>query len=222
MIVGIGYRKRRGKDTGADALVRDLGFVKVGFADALKRLALETNPIVVTEPAFENVRHGHNTLRYLVEHVGWEYAKDHYPQVRLFLQQLGTGARTVFGDDFWIGKWYEQALALGGDVVVPDVRYRNEAEYIKEAGGFLIRIDRPVSHLGSDGHPSETELDGFDGWDAVIANDGSIVDLEREIVKVVRGARVANQIDAGELYSPENVKAELAAIDAYPRMEDGA
>jgi hypothetical protein len=200
MIVGIGYKKRRGKDTGADALVRDLNFVKHGFSYALKELALAANPVVVTEPRYENVRHGHNTLEYLVERTGWEYAKDHYPEVRQFLQKLGTGARTVFGADFWVDQWQSYVKGLiegtGADVVVPDVRYLNEAERLKEMGAFLIRINRPILAGTHEDHESETQLDGFDGWDVEIDNDAGVVDLERQIVELVRNAQKSNTSSA--------------------------
>jgi hypothetical protein len=193
MIVGIGYKKRRGKDTAADALVRDLNFVKHGFSYALKELAIRANPVVVTEPRYENVRHGHNTLAYLVERTGWEYAKDHYPEVREFLQKLGTGARDVFGADFWVDEWsrYVQDLqaGTGADVVVPDVRYVNEAERLRAMGAFLIRINRPGMGARIDDHESETQLDGWDGWDVEIKNDGGVVDLEWWVVELVKVER---------------------------------
>ena len=46
MIVGITGYAQHGKDTAAQVLVTEFGFVRVGFADALKELALAVNPIV--------------------------------------------------------------------------------------------------------------------------------------------------------------------------------
>jgi hypothetical protein len=198
MIVGIGYKKRRGKDTAADALVRDLGFVKVGFADALKDLALEANPVIQTEPGFQNVRVGHNTLRYVVERTGWDYAKDHYPEVRSFLQRLGEGARKTFGEDFWVQVWHARAYSDQHDVVIPDVRYLNEAMFVKKFGGFLIRINR-ARFNEVDPHSSETQLDEFDRWDATIDNSSGVVDLEREIVEIVRNAQYSNTSSAEKI-----------------------
>ena len=36
MIIGLGYKARVGKDTVGDYLVKNHGFVRLGFADALK------------------------------------------------------------------------------------------------------------------------------------------------------------------------------------------
>lgn len=191
MIVGIGHKMRRGKDTAADALVRELGFVKVSFADALKDLAMEANPIVLTEPGFVNVQLGHNSLQSLVERYGWEYVKDHYPLVRPFLQRLGRGARKVFGENFWFEQWRARAgfaPPSGRSVVVPDVRFLNEAEQLKDLGALLIRIDRKVPTTDSSGgtDESENDLDSFENWDAVIENSGTISDLQREVVEAVK------------------------------------
>lgn len=217
MIVGIGHKMRRGKDTAADALVRELGFVKVSFADALKDLAMEANPIVLTEPGFVNVQLGHNSLQSLVERYGWEYVKDHYPLVRPFLQRLGRGARKVFGENFWFEQWTERAgvdadvvgTTVPRPVVVPDVRFLNEAESLQSLSALLIRIDRKVPTTDSSGgaDESENDLDSFKEWDAVIENNGTISDLQREIVEKVSGHFS---------WSPENVKEAVDEIDRYP------
>lgn len=207
MIVGIGHKQRRGKDTAADALVRELGFTKIGFADALKDLAYHANPLVVPEQGFVNVQVGHNNLSTLVDRYGWEYVKDHYPLVRPFLQRLGQAARTVLGENFWFDAWRKRAevfntnlvgpdypkhlVVSGQPVVVPDVRFRNEAENLKRLGAVLIRIDRTMPTI-SDSDVSEHDLDDFHGWDAVIQNNGTIADLERQVLDI---AKHAEQVD---------------------------
>jgi len=182
-LVGIGCASRVGKDTAADALCRTLGYRKIAFADKLKELAMEADPIVIPGLRITNVDVGHGRLAHTVRSWGgWEKAKDNVKEVRPFLERLGDGCRKVFGEDFWI----EQALSeVDGHhkVVVSDVRKRNEAEYIKELGGKLIRIDRP----GFAARDFEWELTDYDGWDAVITNAGSIQDLEEKIIETVQG-----------------------------------
>lgn len=183
MIVGIGNNYQVGKDSAALALCRDLGFRRVAFADKLKDLALEADPLVTSSTMTVNIGAGRGRLKWLVQGVGWDEAKRIYPEVREFLQRLGAAARNVFGDEFWI----EQALAgiePGERVVVSDVRYRNEAEAIKALGGIVIQIERPGFH--GDSHPSERDFDEWDGWDHVIVNDGSLKDLELKVVELVR------------------------------------
>lgn len=183
MLLGIGFSARVGKDTAATALCRDLGYRRVGFADTLKELAFRADPLVSTGSRAVNVQIGHGRLAWLVKGVGWEAAKDDVPEVRRFLQRLGTGARDVFGEDFWV----EQALSgvkPTDRIVFPDVRFVNEAEAIKAAGGKVIRINRPGHEPR--GHVSETSLVDYE-FDHVIDNNGSITDLERDVVELVSG-----------------------------------
>ena len=182
-IIGLGHVARVGKDVAAAALCRDLGFRRVGFADKLKELALAADPLVTSQTQTANIGVGRGRLAWVVQGMGWEEAKSVYPEVRSLLQNLGVGARTVFGENFWVDQAFA-GIKEGTDVVIPDVRFHSEADAIKARGGFLIRIDRP-GHRGQ-GHVSETALADFDGWDATVTNTGTVQDLETEIVKTVQ------------------------------------
>ena len=183
-IIGLGYNVRSGKDTAANALVRDLGYYRIAFADKLKELAYESNPIVTTNVQVVNISTGAGHLKHVVGGMGgWEQAKDSYPLAREFLQNLGLAARQVFGEDFWV----DQALSgidPAKNYVISDVRFVNEVDAIKAAGGIVIHVDRKLQRTA--GHVSETELDDYDGWDAVLDNsNGTAMDLERRAVELV-------------------------------------
>lgn len=197
MIVGIGHVARVGKDTAATALCRDLGFVRYGFADQLKALAMEADPLVTAQTQRVNVGIGHGRLKWVVQGLGgWEAAKDTYPEARAFLQNLGLGARKVFGEDFWVEQLFRKIAAEGHEnVVVPDVRFPNEAAAIRAAGGFLIRIDRPGHQPG--GHVSETAGVGIE-FDHVVPNAGSLLELEQRVVDLVRTI-ISDQLRAVEV-----------------------
>ncbi len=174
-IIGLVGPKRAGKSTAADALVRERGFVSIGFADALKDLALRTDPYIA-----EAGLH----LRDLHLKVGGEAAKE-YPEVRRFYQELGCGVRDIVGKDAWIEAFGRRWLDLGEpeQIVVPDVRFLNEAEELRDSGGLLIRITRP-SLAGGDTHISETEQLDIQ-CDLEIVNDGTIGHLEADILTAV-------------------------------------
>lgn len=182
-LIGIGHTARAGKDTAASALVRDLGYTRIGFADALKDLAMRADPTVLAQPATINVRPGHGRLAWVVRSQGWEDAKARLPEVRRFLQDLGVGARAVLGEDVWVDLVLRKAEKID-KLVIPDVRFPNEAEAIKAAGGFLVKIDRNV-YIPQGGHISETALADFE-WDLTIPNHSTIADLEIEIVKFAK------------------------------------
>src|SRR5690606_2925967 len=75
-------------------------------------------------------------LTQVVGNLGWERAKD-VPEVRRTLQRLGVAIREL-DTGFWLhaaARTIEAALGGGRPVVVTDVRFPNEAEYIRRKGG---------------------------------------------------------------------------------------
>ena len=62
-------------------------------------------------------------------------------------------------------------------IVVADIRFTNEAEYIKKLGGLVLRIDRPGLDAGvASEHISETGIP-MELIDYVVDNDGDLFDL---------------------------------------------
>lgn len=184
-IIGIGHVQRVGKDVAASALQRELGFTRYGFADQLKELSMAADPMVTATTRNVNVQIGHGKLSWVVGGMGWEGAKDTYPEVRRFLQNLGSGARATFGEDFWVDQLFAKINRMNSArIVIPDVRYVNEVAAIKNAGGYVIRVNRPGAKAF--GHESETELMNFTGWDEEFDNDREIDYLEKNVVSYVK------------------------------------
>lgn len=154
LVIGITGRKRSGKSTLARQLVQRHGFVEKSFATPLKEAALALNPIVdygLGNPAFGVIR-----LATVVKRHGWEYAKDHYPEVRRTLQRLGTDVvRNRLGANVWVdlaGPWPQPS-----PTVLADCRFDNEARRIRESGGIVVEVVRPGLETG-DGHASEAGI----------------------------------------------------------------
>ena len=172
--IGIVGRKRVGKDTAAQVLRDEYGFTRVGFADQVKALALVTNPVIRVNPygGWPIVER----LADVVDRIGWERAKDDYPEVRAFLQRHGDGSRRVLGDTVWLDAWQRRAEVVDGPVVVPDVRYLNEAARLRSLGFTIVRVTRPGMPDDGDTHVSETEQDGIAAH-VEFRNDGTVGDL---------------------------------------------
>lgn len=97
---------------------------------------------------------------------------------RRAMQTLGTEwGRGLIGPDLWVNAW--RATMPTGHVVVDDIRFVNEADAVRAAGGIVVRIDRPG--LSAGGHESE-RLD-FTA-DHVITNDGPLAQLYHEIDRI--------------------------------------
>jgi hypothetical protein len=104
-------------------------------------------------------------------------------------QKLGTEAiRNNIHQDAWV-------LSLFGTYdenkywVITDVRFKNEAKIIKEKGGIIVRLNGdPMKSKTNDNrnmeHPSETELDDYDGFDYVFDNVSPIDNLRRFVKEV--------------------------------------
>lgn len=167
---------RSGKDTIADYLIREHGYQRVAFADPLKDMALRIDPWV-----YEG--HEANRLSGLVGAFGWERAKEDYPEVRRFLQELGVAIRAE-QSDFWLNRGLDAIQAAGGDtpVVVTDCRFRNEAASLGAMGFLITSVTRPSLLISGerDPHISENELRDCPTHRA-LCNAGTIADLEDDV-----------------------------------------
>jgi hypothetical protein len=175
MLIGLTGYAGSGKDTFAKSLKLRGGFQRVGFADAVKEMALVLDPLLTVPGANE---HDLVYLSNVVMAYGWERAKQ-IDSVRTYLQVLGTDAvRNIVGNDSWVRAAEAKVighLREGRSVVMTDVRFENEAAFIHAYGGKVIKIVRtdvgPVN-----GHISDTGIDSLP-VDDVIFNDGTIDDL---------------------------------------------
>jgi phosphomevalonate kinase len=109
---------------------------------------------------------------------------------RTLLQKEGTEfGRNKSGEDIWIrylNAWSETLGYKNIDaIIITDVRFKNEIEYIKSKNGIVIRIesdDRNELRLQQESkgnidiynriktHISECELDNYTGFDYVLNN----------------------------------------------------
>jgi hypothetical protein len=172
MIIGLSGYARSGKDTVANILVEKHGYKRIAFADPIRKLLYEMDPLVpqVYKDSIINYR-----LQDLVDSYGWDKVKVDYPEVRRLLQELGVGARKLFGDTFWINEALFD-VAPQDKVVVSDVRFENEAKWIQDFKGQIWRIKR-VGNVAVNEHVSESQLDGYP-VDQIFVNNGTIEDLE--------------------------------------------
>ncbi|QOP64329.1 deoxynucleoside monophosphate kinase [Arthrobacter phage London] len=180
-LIGLIGKKRTGKDTFAAKLVRDHGYTRVALADPLREAALALDPIVGTFPLNSEgvLRVREWRLSEVIDELGWEKAKDYVPEVRRTLQRLGTESIRSLDDQFWIRTAFQRIDALraeGKPVVVTDVRYPNEADAIREATGYLVRIVRDLPDDG-DSHASEKAMDDYREH-LRVPNNGSVEDLD--------------------------------------------
>ena len=166
MIIGLSGYARSGKDTVAKTLIERYGYTRVAFADKIRDIVWDANPIL---------KDNEFKVQGVVNAYGWDVAKTQFPELRRLLQAVGVAARDHLGDDVWISAAVKD-LDPDKDYVITDVRFQNEANIIKNMGGQIWRVVRPgVEAINS--HISESEMDSYEVHQ-VIMNDGDLESLD--------------------------------------------
>ncbi len=187
MIIGICGLIGSGKGTVADVLVEQ-GFTKISFADKLKdgvaavygwdRAMLEGDT-----PESREWREAQDDF--------WTNETGRIITPRIVLQEFGTDCmRNGFYDGVWVSV-VKQILINNPniDYVIPDVRFENEVDMIRQVGGQVWEISRGSDPEWLDAykktgtepvniHPSEWRW-ARSTKDYNIPNDGSMKDLTR-------------------------------------------
>jgi hypothetical protein len=177
MLIGVTGYAQHGKDSIGQRLVEKHGFVRFAFADQLKSMALVLDPWITFDVASPM-----RLSTFVAMQGGWEGAKAH-GEVRRFLQVLGTEAvRDHLGEDSWVNA-LDLAIEQAGDpidVVITDVRFPNEARYIQENEGMMVRINRLDENgevfdngLAKD-HPSEAFIESLPVDFDIVARTGEL------------------------------------------------
>ena len=124
-------------------------------------------------------------------------------ETRRLLQKAGTEeGRDKFGDNIWINvveTWIKLLNERGVErFIISDVRFVNEAQWVKKMNGILIKIDAPKrfkKRLEKEtnnnkeliekikNHRSEIMIDEYKEYDILIKND---LDDNLEIKKIVK------------------------------------
>ncbi|MDX8383318.1 MAG: hypothetical protein R8M45_04495 [Ghiorsea sp.] len=170
-IIGIAGKARSGKDTVAGWIQTNLNARLYSLADPIKKAGSEMFGIPLDNfynPEFKEKKDDF-----------WKISPRHIAQI------LGTEVgRDMFFRDMWL-KRAEMEINKekeSNDHIVfciPDIRFENEANYIRNNDGFIIHVSRPS--LGDTvvrKHVSENGVE-FKPGDVDIYNDGSLEDLFR-------------------------------------------
>lgn len=181
MIIGVVGFIGSGKGTVGDILEREHGYKKFAFADALKDAV--AGIFLWPRGLLEGNTNASRAFRERVD-VWWSHKLGYEVTPRLILQKFGTEAcREGIADNIWIAA-LEKRIHGYEDVVITDCRFPNEIDFIRSAGGKIIRVKRgddPSSEELSKMHISETAWNNYIP-DLIIHNEGT-KDILKENVK---------------------------------------
>lgn len=168
-LIGIAGRAGSGKDTAGAHLVECHGFQQYAFADPIRAMLGALGAF----PAADLINR--DTKEVVIDWLG--------KSPRQMAQTLGTEwGRELVHPQLWIlmaQRRWDAAKAAGQSLVITDVRFTNEAEWIKAQGGRVIALDRSGTESVSSHASEQIDLGGFADWG--IRNNSTIYVLTREI-----------------------------------------
>lgn len=207
MLVGISGFIGCGKSTVADQLTDQFGFRKDSFATSLK----DAVALMFDWP--RNMIEGDTkqSREWREEVDEWWANKLGIPNFspRLALQLIGTDSlRNHFNEGIWF-MTLENRIRKNPDqhVVISDVRFPNEIEFIKNQGGIMVRVDRgpaPVwyetalmanrgNSLAKEAMTKTYSSAHFSEWawvgakfDYVVNNNDTLESLDRQVYEIVK------------------------------------
>lgn len=161
-LLGLTGYKKSGKDTVCDAIMqahKKYSCVRIGFADALKQDICKMTGCTMQDIDAQK------TL------------------FRPLMQTYGSLMRDYRHKDYWVERAWKYFNSLPDCihlVIIPDVRFLNEAKAIRDCGGKIFRI---VRENNTDTHESEVEQDKIEQDDVIINRFLTLPMLQVEAVR---------------------------------------
>ena len=177
MIIGLAGAAGAGKDTVAMHLSRERQFIAMALADPLYDMISAMTGIEPERLADRSVKE---------KTIGWLGASP-----RRLLQTIGTEwGRGTLGDDVWVKHLFRRIAQIGEheNFVITDVRFANEAQAVRERGGHIVEIVRPMPLAGvpeeARQHSSEAGIPD-ELVDVTIVNDTDVAGLLARVDKAI-------------------------------------
>lgn len=169
-LIGIAGRARSGKDTVANFIVAAIGGYRYSFADPVRAM-LAPLGVDMSDPY-------------------WQARKEEpIPALgvspRRMMQTLGTEwGRQLINPDLWLIMAHQRLLQNGPGMIISDVRFDNEAAWIRKHGGRIIHVIRPDAKA-VEAHASEDGIEMQD-TDARLFNSGTLEELQLSVRELLR------------------------------------
>ena len=178
-ILSFGHRKNVGKSTATRFLVQEIRLAQpgsnillAGFADKVKDISYQLYSWAGLQPKY--------------------YYDKNYSEKEIILPKIGKTPREIWihignsirsdGYDWtWAEYLFNQSKV--DYLFIDDLRFSVEAEYIKDRGGHVIKIDRPDQPKVSDG--ADEPLEDYLKWDGIILNNKGIKEFHTSVMALL-------------------------------------
>jgi hypothetical protein len=169
VLIGIAGQKYAGKDTAAKGIMYAPGWQSESFAAPIRQAACALFDIDLD--TLNQIKHEAR------EELGGKSLRD-------FMQLMGTEfGRNMIDPGMWL-QCLRTRIQDHKKVIVTDVRFPNEVDFIHSLGGIVIEIQRP-SIQRNDAHASETPLPR-EMVDFVVMNDSTVDVLQKRVRELVK------------------------------------
>lgn len=179
-LLGLHGRARVGKDTAAEFLVDECGYARtLALADGVRDCLEALDPYLW----------GGARLVEAVETLGWDVLKRdrlHMREARRLMQYFGTEVgRDLVSPTLWTDLAVHRLKERRdeGPAIITDVRFADEADWVRSLGGTVLGIRRPDARSFLDqkaaAHASEVEAVKCETW---VDNDADLETFHDRIV----------------------------------------
>lgn len=184
IIIGLCGRKQSGKTAAANMLEAS-GFKRLSFAEPIRDMLW----VLLYQCGYDH-KHIESILRIDKEEPVMSIGQS----PRQLMQSLGTEwGRDKVNSSLWLIAARRRIANLGAyPIVFDDVRFENEAQFIRGYGGLIINVDRQAANTDFDSHASETGI-MLHPADVTVLNDGPLPGFLADISSVVQAFRLKNE-----------------------------
>lgn len=182
MLIGILGKKRHGKDTISNYLIKNFDYIPLTLAKPLKeccKILFGFNDDQLYGDKKEIVdEYWKITPRQAYQFIGTD----------LFRKQMSTLIPNI-GNNLWVEIIKKNIIDIqknniNANIVVTDLRFQNEVDMIKNLNGIVIKVNRhTVTPL--DEHESEKGIDLIINYDYLVENNSTIEQLYKKIDEVL-------------------------------------
>lgn len=200
-IIALAGKAGAGKDTFADVLVKNHGFIRVALADPLRELCSkvfrldynlfldydkkdkEIHKVILDYHHIDKIREyiqeeWNYEINYQTRELLEEWYAEEFHTPRDILRCVGTKLiRNCIDSDIWIDLAFEKIKKAGGNVVITDCRFQNERDAFSNGGALLVLIKRDDDKYENHEHDLGEEYE----YDVVFDNNSSLNEFQSSV-----------------------------------------
>ena len=186
-IIGFMGNAGSGKSCAAEYLVNNIpGTAEYSFATPLKKACKEL--FLLSDTQLYGTQEQKETgdprwfgcsPRTMMQYLGTDLLRK---QMSKIIPELGEGI-FIHSARLWCDEYLSENHHL--HIVISDVRFQNEVDFIHEQGGIVIKINRDDRSSNGADHISELSVNDIDDYDYMIDNNGTIIDYYKKIRDII-------------------------------------